>query len=611
MTDLWPRLEPLLASAERPARYLNHEFGCVYKPEADFRFCMMYPDTYELGQANQALRILVNVVNAVDGMVAERAFLPAAEFCDTMRAEGLPLFSIESCAPVAEFDAIGITLSHELVATNVLEALDLAGIPLHAQDRGEDDLFVIGGGPCSYNPEPYAPFFDIFNIGEGEEALPECLQAIRRLRAEGACRADILRAIARMDGYYVPSLYRWRDEEQAQQAGSWIEPVEEGLPTRIQKRVFEGFAESPGWEACIVPFTEVVQDRLNVEVLRGCARGCRFCQAGITYRPVRERTPDQIVAAVSRGLAHTGYDEVSLTSLSTTDHSCCSQILSRLNRGLEGTGVSVSIPSQRLDAFGVDMALEVAGEKKGGLTFAPEAGSQRLRDVINKNVTEDDLERATRAAFEAGWRRVKLYFMMGLPGETDDDIRAIAELADRTYELAREVVPKGQRGGISVSVSVSVFIPKAATPFQWCAQTPDEEVKRRQQLLIHSVRNRAVRVHYHDADTSLIEAVLSRGGRDLSGVIMGAWRRGARFDAWTEQFDLARWEDAAREEGIDLRAVAQTPFELEARLPWEHVSPGVSRGFLLREWRRAMNAETTPDCTRTSCTGCGICPTLH
>ena len=281
MTDLWPRLEPLLASAERPARYLNHEFGCVYKPEADFRFCMMYPDTYELGQANQALRSLVNVVNAGDGMVAERAFLPAAEFCDTMRAEGLPLFSIESCAPVAEFDAIGITLSHELVATNVLEALDLAGIPLHAQDRGEDDLFVIGGGPCSYNPEPYAPFFDIFNIGEGEEALPECLQAIRRLRAEGACRADILRAIARMDGFYVPSLYRWRDEEQAQQAGSWIEPVEEGLPTHIQKRVFEGFAESPGWEPCIVPFTEVVQDRLNVEVLRGCARGCRVCQAGM------------------------------------------------------------------------------------------------------------------------------------------------------------------------------------------------------------------------------------------------------------------------------------------------------------------------------------------
>ena len=280
-------------------------------------------------------------------------------------------------------------------------------------------------------------------------------------------------------------------------------------------------------------------------------------------------------------------------------------------RALSETGTRVSIPSQRLDSFGIEMAAQVAGEKKGGLTFAPEAGSQRLRDVINKNVTEDDLERATRAAFAAGWRRCKLYFMMGLPSETDEDIVAIAQLADRTYEIAREVVPPAQRGGVSVSISCSVFIPKAATPFQWCAQTPDDEVKRRQQLLLHSVKNRSVRVHYHDADTSLLEAVLSRGGRDIAPVVLGAWKRGARFDAWTEQFDLARWEDAARDAGIDLRAVAQTPYSLDARLPWEHISTGASRGFLQREYRRALAGETTPDCTRTSCTGCGICPTLH
>ena len=331
----------------------------------------------------------------------------------------------------------------------------------------------------------------------------------------------------------------------------------------------------------------------------------------MTYRPVRERSADQVVAAVTRGLSEMGYDEVSLTSLSTTDHSCCEQILTRLNRRLEDTGISVSIPSQRLDSFGVDMAAAVAGGKKGGLTFAPEAGSQRLRDVINKNVTEDDLERATRAAFEAGWRRVKLYFMMGLPGETDEDIVAIAELADHTLEIAREVVPKEQRGGISVSISVAVFIPKSQTPFQWCAQLADDEVKRRQQLLLKSVRNRAVRVHYHDAETSLIEAVMSRGGRDLAPLIEEAWRRGARFDAWTEQFSLARWEEAADACGLDLRGIARTPYELDQRLPWEHVGPGVSRGFLEREYRRALAAETTPDCTRTSCTGCGICPTLH
>ncbi|MDU1907489.1 MAG: TIGR03960 family B12-binding radical SAM protein, partial [Eggerthella sp.] len=415
MTDLWPRLEPLLAAAERPARYLNHEFGCVYKPEADFRFCMVYPDTYELGQANQALRILVNVVNAVDGMAAERAFLPAPAMCDTLRAEGIPLFSIESCAPLAEFDAVGITLPHELAATNVLETLDLAGIPLHADERAESDPLVVGGGPCAYNPEPYAPFFDAFSIGEGEEALPRGLAVVRRLRAEGAARADILRALADEPGWYVPSLYRWRAEDEAQEAGSWIEPLEEGLPLRIEKSLFEGFAESPGWEPCIVPFTEVVHDRLNVEILRGCARGCRFCQAGMMYRPVRERSADNVVESVVQGLAETGYDEVSLTSLSSTDHSQIASILTRINRACDGKGVRISVPSQRLDSFGVDMAELVAGQKKGGLTFAPEAGTQRLRDVINKNVTEDDLFGALDAAFKAGWRRCKLYFMIGLP----------------------------------------------------------------------------------------------------------------------------------------------------------------------------------------------------
>lgn len=610
MTDLWPRLEPLLASAERPARYLNHEFGCVYKPEADFRFCMMYPDTYELGQANQALRILVNVVNAVDGMVAERAFLPAAEFCDTMRAEGLPLFSIESCAPVAEFDAIGITLSHELVATNVLEALDLAGIPLHAQDRGEDDLFVIGGGPCSYNPEPYAPFFDIFNIGEGEEALPECLQAIRRLRAEGACRADILRAIARMDGFYVPSLYRWRDEEQAQQAGSWIEPVEEGLPTHIQKRVFEGFAESPGWEPCIVPFTEVVQDRLNVEVLRGCARGCRFCQAGMMYRPVRERSADNIVNSVVCGLAQTGYDEVSLTSLSSTDHSQIADVLTRLNKQFQGKGVRISVPSQRLDSFGVDMAGLVAGQKKGGLTFAPEAGTQRLRDVINKQVTEDDLFGAVDAAFGAGWRRCKLYFMIGLPTETDEDVLGIAELCRRALELARASVPPSKRCAVRIGTSVAVFIPKAQTAFQWCGQTPPEEVRRRQKLLADAVP-RGVDLRYHDYASSFLEAVLSRSGREALPLILEAHRLGARFDAWSDQFKLEIWQQAAENVGFDMQRAACEPFEVGGPLPWDHISAGVSPRWLGREWERALEGTLTPDCTMTKCSGCGVCPSLH
>ena len=610
MTDLWPRLEPLLAAAERPARYLNHEFGCVYKPEADFRFCMVYPDTYELGQANQALRILVNVVNAVDGMAAERAFLPAPAMCDTLRAEGIPLFSIESCAPLAAIDAVGITLPHELAATNVLETLDLAGIPLHADERVESDPLVVGGGPCAYNPEPYAPFFDAFSIGEGEEALPRGLAVVRRLRAEGAARADILRALADEPGWYVPSLYRWRAEDEAQEAGSWIEPLEEGLPLRIEKSLFEGFAESPGWEPCIVPFTEVVHDRLNVEILRGCARGCRFCQAGMMYRPVRERSADNVVESVVQGLAETGYDEVSLTSLSSTDHSQIASILTRINRACDGKGVRISVPSQRLDSFGVDMAELVAGQKKGGLTFAPEAGTQRLRDVINKNVTEDDLFGALDAAFKAGWRRCKLYFMIGLPTETDDDIKGIASLAQRAYDRMKAATPPEQRGSLRMSVSCALFVPKAQTPFQWDGQIPPEEALRRVQLLRNSVKYRAVDVHWHDPATSFVEAVMSRAGREAAAWVEAAWRRGARFDAWTECFAEAAWREAADEVGIDPAAIAQTAYPTTRVMPWEHISTGVSTRWLARERRLADEGRTTPDCTFENCSACGACPTL-
>ena len=602
-------IEPLLPRVEKPSRYIDHEWGTLSCPDADYRICMIYPDVYEVGLPNQGIAILYSVLNAQEGISCERGYVPWVDMADLMREAGVPLLSLEGAAPVASFDAVGLHIPHEMAVTNLLETLDLAGIPLRAADRGEDDPLVFAGGPSVYNPEPYAPFIDAILIGEGEEHLPEVCRKHRELRDAGASRAEILRALADIPGTYVPSLYEVKSGEGCGPHGHAV-PLD-GVPEVIRKRVVADFGATDPVPQSVVPFAQLVHDRLSIEVLRGCARGCRFCQAGMTYRPVRERTPDQIVSAVVSGLKKTGYDEVSLTSLSTTDHSCCAGVLERLNRRLEDTGIRVSIPSQRLDSFGIDMAARVAGEKKGGLTFAPEAGSQRLRDIINKNVTEDDLERATRAAFEAGWRRCKLYFMMGLPGETDEDIVAIAELADRTYELAREVVPPAQRGGISVSVSCSVFIPKASTPFQWCAQTPDDEVKRRQQLLIHSVRNRAVRVHYHDADTSLLEAVLSRGGRDIAPLIEAAWRRGARFDAWTEQFDLSRWEEAATECGIDLRAVAQTPYDLDDPLPWDHISSGVSKGYLLREYRRALAGETTPDCTRTSCTGCGVCPTLN
>ncbi len=609
-TNLWPRLEPLLAHVERPARYLNHEWGCVYKEDADFSFCMVYPDTYELGQANQAVRILVNAVNATEHLKAERAYLPAVDLIDIMRREDLPLFSIESCAPLAEFDAIGITLPHELAATNVLEVLDLAGIPLRSSDRAEGDPIIMAGGPCAFNPEPYAPFFDLVTIGEGEEALPETLLRIRELRAAGASRAEILREVAKIPGTYVPSLYRWRSCEEAQAAGSWAEPLFEDVPAVVEKRIFEGFAESLAWETTIVPYTECVHDRLNVEVLRGCARGCRFCQAGMMYRPVRERAADNIVSAVVRGLDETGYDEVSLTSLSTTDHSQIATILTEVNAACAGKGIRISVPSQRLDSFGVEMAGLVAGQKKGGLTFAPEAGTQRLRDVINKNVTEENLFSAIDAAFSAGWRRCKLYFMVGLPTETDDDIKGIASLAQRAYDRAKQNVPVEQRGNIRMGVSCSVFVPKAQTPFQWDGQISPEETLRRVGLLRRSVKYRAIDVNWHDPKTSFVEAVMSRGGREVAEWVEAAWKRGARFDAWTELFDERAWRDAADELGLVPEEVAQATYDTSYVLPWAHISAAVSPRFLALERKRAEKGVTTPDCTFEKCVGCGACMTL-
>ena len=554
---------------------------------------MVYPDVYEVGQPNQALRILVNVVNAREGLSAERGFLPAPDMADKMRAEGIPMFSIESCAPLAEFDAVGVTLSHELVATNVLEMLDLSGIPLHADDRSEDDPFVIAGGPC---------------VGEGEVMLPDGLEFIRNQRKAGATRAEVLRKLATEPGWYVPSLYRWRDTDEAQAAGSWIEPLEEGLPTHIEKQLFTSFAESPGWEPCIVPFAEAVHDRLNVEILRGCARGCRFCQAGMMYRPVRERSADNVVQSVLAGLKETGYDEVSLTSLSTTDHSQIAEILMRLNEACDGTGVRVSIPSQRLDSFGAEMAALVAGKKKGGLTFAPEAGTQRLRDVINKNVTEENLFSAIDAAFSMGWRRCKLYFMVGLPTETDDDLRGIASLCERAYDRAVAAVPREQKGAVQISASLALFVPKAQTPFQWDGQIAPEEAIRRVNLVRSSVKRRSVIVHWHNAATSFIEAIMSRGGRETAALVEGAWRRGARFDAWDEHFDEEAWAAAATDIGIDVAGLAQTTFPLDYVLPWEHVSTGVSTRFLRHERELASQGITTPDCSFERCSACGVCP---
>ncbi len=599
------RFASLLTTCERPSRYLDHEYNAICKDETEYNFhvAMIYPDVYEIGQPNQAVAILYDIMNGMDNVFCERAYLPWVDMIQGMRAEGLPLVSLETFTPLASFDLLGITLPHEMAYTNVLEILDLSAIPLRAQARGEDDPLVIGGGPCVYNPEQISPFFDALVIGEGEEVMVEIVELLQHLNAQGVSRHDTLLSLAAIDGVYVPSLY---DVVQGRAV-----PHHPDIPAIIHKRVLKDFDATPINIEPIVPYEELVHDRFNVEVLRGCCRGCRFCQAGMTYRPVRERSADAIVSAAIQGLRCTGYDEVSLTSLSTTDHSQIESILRRLNHAFEDQGISISVPSQRLDRFGVEMARLVAGSKKGGLTLAPEAGTQRLRDRINKNVTEDELMDAITHAFEAGWRHAKLYFMIGLPGETDEDIIGIAKLANAAYAKAKACVPETERGNVRLGISCAVFVPKPATPFQWCGQISREEVKRRITLLLASHVHRAIDVRWHDSETSLIEAAMSRGGREMADVIEEAWRRGALFDAWTEHFDFARWLAASATVGVDLEATAQRQLQLDEPLPWDHISCGVHKEYLIREYERAEREKTTPDCSFAACTGCGICADLN
>ena len=607
--DLFWRIEPLLSMVERPSRYLNHEWGAVEEQPGPFHVCVMYPDVYDVGLPNLGLAILYDELNRLDGISCERAYLPWIDMSALMRERNIPLLSLESSSPVASFDIVGITLAHELVCTNIVEVLDLSGITLRADERDEDEPFVVAGGPSVWNAEPVAPMFDAMLLGDGEHALALISECVRDGRAQGLARVDILRRLAKLPGVYVPSLYDVVVDQTSTRWGYAVPKEGESVPEVVYKHCIEHLSNTEPVAQRIVPYLTVVQDRLTVEVLRGCARGCRFCQAGMTYRPVRERPKDQIIEAVNRGLQTSGYDECCLSSLSTTDHSQCADVLHELYTELGEKGVRVSIPSQRLDSFGVDMASAARSSRKTGLTFAPEAGSQRLRDVINKNVTDQNMDEAARNAFENGYRRMKLYFMMGLPTETDEDLRGIARMAERVAQIGREVC--GPRSRVTVSISVAVFVPKCQTPFQWEGQLPLEETHRRQHVMLEAATDRAVRISYHDAETSLIEGVLSKMGRTGFDLVLGAWKNGCRFDAWTDQFDFDRWNDAARGIGLDLEDIACERFDLDARLPWDHVSPGVSKGFLQREWRRAVDEQTTKDCTMNSCTGCGVCQTLR
>lgn len=601
--------QEMLQAVEKPARYTGGEWNAQPKDSAAVlcRIALAMADVYEVGMSNLGLKILYEILNRRDDIAAERVYAPWLDMEEEMRRRGIPLFSLETFREVSSFDILGFSLQYELLITNTLNMLDLAGLPLHAAERTDEQPFVIGGGPCVYNTEPIADFFDFFVLGDGEEIVVEVCDALIAWKKEGRPdgRRGFLRRAARIPGVYVPSFYA--PEYDAQGMFTGLRLLDEAASPQIYRRVVKDLDAAPFLEKPVVPYLGIVHDRLMLELFRGCTRGCRFCQAGMAYRPVRERRPETLESLARTLFDSTGYNEMSLTSLSSADYSCLSPLVDGLLAGTQGERVSFSLPSLRIDSFSVDIAERLQQVRKSGLTFAPEAGTQRLRDVINKNVTEDDLLHSVRTAFEQGWKAVKLYFMMGLPTETDEDIVGIAELAQKVVDCYKEV--KGKRG-VKVTVSVSCFVPKAYTPFQWFAQVPQEEFERRQRLLKESIRDRAISFHYHDARASVLEGALSRGDRRLSAVIETAWRNGAKFDGWTDQFKDEVWKDAFCRCGVAPEFYSRRTRDPEEVLPWAHTSPGVSEDFLRREWQRAQEAALTHDCRRETCTGCGVCPEL-
>ena len=601
--------QEMLQAVEKPARYTGSEWNAQPKASAAVlcRIALAMADVYEVGMSNLGLKILYEILNRRDDIAAERVYAPWLDMEEEMRRRGIPLFSLETFQEVSSFDILGFSLQYELLITNTLNMLDLAGLPLHAAERTDEQPFVIGGGPCVYNTEPIADFFDFFVLGDGEEIVVEVCDALIAWKKEGRPdgRRGFLRRAARIPGVYVPSFYA--PEYDAQGMFTGLRILDEAASPQIYRRVVKDLDAAPFLEKPVVPYLGIVHDRLMLELFRGCTRGCRFCQAGMAYRPVRERRPETLESLARTLFDSTGYNEMSLTSLSSADYSCLSPLVDGLLAGTQGERVSFSLPSLRIDSFSVDIAERLQQVRKSGLTFAPEAGTQRLRDVINKNVTEDDLLHSVRTAFEQGWKAVKLYFMMGLPTETDEDIVGIAELAQKVVDCYKEV--KGKRG-VKVTVSVSCFVPKAYTPFQWFAQVPQEEFERRQRLLKESIRDRAISFHYHDARASVLEGALSRGDRRLSAVIETAWRNGAKFDGWTDQFKDEVWKDAFCRCGVAPEFYSRRTRDPEEVLPWAHTSPGVSEDFLRREWQRAEEAALTHDCRRETCTGCGVCPKL-
>lgn len=594
--SLWKEIEAILPAVQKPARYINREWNSIHKPhdKVKVKVALAYPDTYEVGQSNLGLQILYDILNARPDVVAERVYAPWLDMEEQLRKKEIPLFALESCTPLKSFDIIGFSLQTEMTYTNVLNMLNLAGIPIYASERNDEYPVIIAGGPCVFNPEPLAPFFDIFAVGEGEEVILEIVKKYEKSRKShvarpangGAGRKELLRKLAQIEGVYVPEFYEVSYERNG--TIKEIKPTFEDVPEKVTKRKVENLDKARFPTQPIVPFIDTVHNRCTIEIMRGCVRGCRFCQAGVIYRPRRERSVDTVLGLAEKTLNNTGYEEISLASLSSSDYSSIQPLIEKLSQKYADKNIALALPSLRADTFSVELANMIERVKKTGLTFAPEAGTQRMREIINKNLDEADFLKAVEGAFSSGWKRIKLYFMIGLPSERQEDIDGIVNLVNKVLEVAKTQVLKRERYRVKITVNISPYVPKPHTPFQWVAQNTIAELQNKQRYLKKMLSRRNIIVKWHDARQSLIEGALARGDRRLAKVIEGAWKLGAKFDAWTEEFKFSAWMQALDAEGLKIDFYTTRERVQAEVFPWDHIDSGIKRSFFLKEYEKVL-----------------------